>query len=121
MDDTVAAILANPDQWKGGTLVNYGLIDSSWPTKLKAAMLQEEGYPRRARIDMIQLEEGRYFSVIGTALDGRADFACLEDIAVLKVNPKPQFPADEAGEIVFRGRAGNVRTRWHEWHLIPKP
>ncbi|MGH7260621.1 MAG: hypothetical protein ACREI9_08055 [Nitrospiraceae bacterium] len=120
MDAIVADILEKPDRWIGGTLVDYGLVNPKWSAKLKADMVAEDDYPRRARITQIQLEDGKYFCVIGSAVDGLENFACMEDVGVLKVTEAPLFVGRGAGEIAFKGRKDGTRTCWHEWHLIPK-
>lgn len=89
-------ILDNKDRWIGGVLVSYGKINETFP-------------PAVTRINLIQLEDDRYFAVIGD------DFGCNGDIAILGPAMPARFPASAPGEVALMGAHG------HEWHLIPKP
>jgi hypothetical protein len=123
MDETVKAILAEPDRFLGGTLLDFGqAMPSRWllnealsrpgrPVYFTPEELRRE-WPKRTTIHLIQLEELRYFAVIGEG------FGCNGDIAILRTpDPRrsegPRFPCTDPGEIALLGDNG------HEWHLVP--
>ena len=100
MDDVMKDMLAEPDRWIGGELVNFGVLVKLAP--------EEEFWPMRTRIRLVQLEDLKRFTVIGEK------FSCNGELAFLKVASHPRFPATQPGEIVFQGEAH------HEWHVVPR-
>lgn len=121
MDQTIADILANPDRWIGGELINFMDI-TAWPRDRDGNKIPEAnlgGWPMRATITAVQMEDPTIFLVIGKGLNGR-DFACNGPIDLLAVATAPHFPGRPGenvlrpGEVILHGAQG------HEWHLIPK-
>jgi len=108
MHAALAAILAEPERWIGGTLVNY-FRTPHWPRDRDGSKLSfaEAGFTT-TRITGIQLEDDIYFTIIGER------FACNGPIERLTVTESPRFPSSKPGELALAGEA------LHEWHLIPQ-
>jgi hypothetical protein len=119
MDQTLKDMLKNPDRWIGGEIHNYGHVPKVIPPNDRDAMLAEPGYPRMARIQLVQLEDHEeYFAVIGETMDKGPSFGCNGRAEEIRVTDRPTFPCARPGELAIVGPLVNgVR---HEWHLIPK-
>lgn len=111
----IAALLATPDRWIGGRLVNY-LDVETWPRDRYGRLLDEAdlgGWPMRGTIIGIEVEAGTHLCVRAEEPGGRV-VACNGPLETLCVTDAPRFPCTALGEIALAG------DRNHEWHLIPK-
>jgi len=122
--DVLKQIMNDADRWIGGTLLDFGesaphrlavneqaTVQAGRPVYYTPEELRRE-WPKRTKIRLIQVEESRYFAVIGE------NFGCNGDVAILRPSdPKksegPRYPCLADGEIALLGDRG------HEWHLVP--
>lgn len=123
MHAAVQDIVDHAERWIGGTLLDFGqAVPARFVVNEEASSLGRTVYytpdelrrhwPRRTKIRLVQVEDGRYFAVIGE------EFGCNGDVQILRtpdpgLSESPRFPCVAAGEICLLGDRG------HEWHLIP--